>query len=454
MPHGSLVRTARAADAGRARALRSSGAALGARDATASAGVAILAPDTYGWSARALRDGGLRIGTSLLRAPLWPDPQADRGEHRIAYALAPTAGATDRRARSRLARLRRTRTRALVHLRRSRRAGRRDANRPTTVTASSCACASATAKRGASICAAAAACASVERGRCVRASDRGRVARRRRTAELRVARLRPAHVSRSSLSRARAHDRHGPLRFRRHAARRFDRVQARRAPRCRRRRRRARHRCRTALINAYVAEANGFWKKLSQEHLTQPIHDARAQLWSDALVASGVPFDAALAQRCARARTRAIAPTCSSCSPARSTSSCALRARGCKLGIVTQRLRRHAPREDRPARACGRHVDALFLADEMGMVKPDPEIFRLACRTLGQRTGPHRDGRRPLRPRHHRRGRGRPVHGADRHPRDPVARGRPARRTPWSTRSATCSRSSAAGKGPSGERRG
>jgi FMN phosphatase YigB (HAD superfamily) len=29
------------------------------------------------------------------------------------------------------------------------------------------------------------------------------------------------------------------------------------------------------------------------------------------------------------------------------------------------------------------HVDALFLADEMGMVKPDPEIFRLACRTLG-----------------------------------------------------------------------
>jgi alpha-mannosidase len=29
-----------------------------------------------------------------LRSPQWPDPQADRGEHHIAYALTPTAGAT------------------------------------------------------------------------------------------------------------------------------------------------------------------------------------------------------------------------------------------------------------------------------------------------------------------------------------------------------------------------
>lgn len=57
-------------------------------------GVAILAPDSYGWNALALRDGGVRLGTSLLRAPTWPDPGADRGEHQIAYALAPTAGAT------------------------------------------------------------------------------------------------------------------------------------------------------------------------------------------------------------------------------------------------------------------------------------------------------------------------------------------------------------------------
>ncbi len=56
-------------------------------------GLAILAPDTYGWNARGLRGGGVRLGMSLLRAPGWPDPGADRGEHRIAYAYAPTAGA-------------------------------------------------------------------------------------------------------------------------------------------------------------------------------------------------------------------------------------------------------------------------------------------------------------------------------------------------------------------------
>ncbi len=57
-------------------------------------GAAIFAPDTYGWSAQALRGGGMRIGASLLRAPAWPDPGADRGDHAIVYALAPTAGAT------------------------------------------------------------------------------------------------------------------------------------------------------------------------------------------------------------------------------------------------------------------------------------------------------------------------------------------------------------------------
>jgi len=56
-------------------------------------GLAILAPDTYGWNARGLKGGGVRLGMSLLRSPRWPDPTADRREHRIAYAFAPTAGA-------------------------------------------------------------------------------------------------------------------------------------------------------------------------------------------------------------------------------------------------------------------------------------------------------------------------------------------------------------------------
>jgi alpha-mannosidase len=57
------------------------------------AGVALLASDLYGWSATSLRHGGMRIGTSLLRAPVKPDPAVDRGEQQLAYAFAPTAGA-------------------------------------------------------------------------------------------------------------------------------------------------------------------------------------------------------------------------------------------------------------------------------------------------------------------------------------------------------------------------
>lgn len=135
------------------------------------------------------------------------------------------------------------------------------------------------------------------------------------------------------------------------------------------------------LYTAYVAEANGFWKKLSQEHLTLPIHDARAQLWSDALVASGVPLDVELAESCGERYTRYRAAELE-LFPGALELIHALRARGCKLGIVTNGFAAtHHEKIDRAG--LREHVDALFLADEMGMVKPDPEIFRLACRTLG-----------------------------------------------------------------------
>jgi alpha-mannosidase len=57
------------------------------------AGLACLALDTYGWSAR-LVDGGLQLGHSLLRATTWPDPTADEGEHQLSWAYAPLDRAT------------------------------------------------------------------------------------------------------------------------------------------------------------------------------------------------------------------------------------------------------------------------------------------------------------------------------------------------------------------------
>lgn len=54
----------------------------------AGSGLAAICPEKYGWSAR--RDGDHAvIGTSLLRAPKFPDPTADRGRHVFEYGLTP-----------------------------------------------------------------------------------------------------------------------------------------------------------------------------------------------------------------------------------------------------------------------------------------------------------------------------------------------------------------------------
>jgi alpha-mannosidase len=90
--HGSLVRTAYPQTAAE-RAQYEVPAQRWALVDDGERGCAALAPDTYGWNAVGLPKGGVRLGMSLLRSPRWPDPGADRGEHHIAYALAPTAGA-------------------------------------------------------------------------------------------------------------------------------------------------------------------------------------------------------------------------------------------------------------------------------------------------------------------------------------------------------------------------
>jgi len=70
-----------------------------ARDADGD-GLAVLALDTYGWSARRSDDRAIDLGHSLLRGTTWPDPDADLGEHRFAWAFAPFrkvgAGAIER----------------------------------------------------------------------------------------------------------------------------------------------------------------------------------------------------------------------------------------------------------------------------------------------------------------------------------------------------------------------
>jgi alpha-mannosidase len=86
-PHGYVERPA----APRTRAERAKFEAPGQRFGradTADGGLALLVLDTYGWSLRRRR-GVTELGHSLLRAPTWPDPDADRGEATFQWAFAP-----------------------------------------------------------------------------------------------------------------------------------------------------------------------------------------------------------------------------------------------------------------------------------------------------------------------------------------------------------------------------
>ncbi len=92
-PHGVVTRSAlRQTPAERAKFEVPGQRFASVRDVTDD-GLAIFALDTYGWNARVLGKGGIRVGHSLLRGTTWPDARADLGEHRFSYAFAPFAGA-------------------------------------------------------------------------------------------------------------------------------------------------------------------------------------------------------------------------------------------------------------------------------------------------------------------------------------------------------------------------
>ena len=87
-PHGAIARPPRP----RSRVERAKFEACGQRFARLEdgrGGVAFLARDTYGWSLDTGRS--THVGHSLLRAPMWPDPEPDRGEQRFGFELLPFA---------------------------------------------------------------------------------------------------------------------------------------------------------------------------------------------------------------------------------------------------------------------------------------------------------------------------------------------------------------------------
>lgn len=135
-----------------------------------------------------------------------------------------------------------------------------------------------------------------------------------------------------------------------------------------------------ALVDAYEREVSVFWQSLSAEHLDREIANERVRMWSAALAELGIA-DGELAQRAADVYNRARAEGLALFPDSLGVLT-ALRARGCKLGLVTNGFA--ATHHDKIDRLGLRdRMDAFFIADEVGMVKPDPELFRHACRVLG-----------------------------------------------------------------------
>jgi putative hydrolase of the HAD superfamily len=135
-----------------------------------------------------------------------------------------------------------------------------------------------------------------------------------------------------------------------------------------------------ALFAAYESAVMAFWTALTADHLDLGIRAERERMWLDALRTVGLD-DPAVAREAAAAYGQARAGAVE-LAPGAYALLVALRERGCKLGLVTNGFAEtHHDKIDRLG--LRELMDAFFLADEVRMVKPDPELFRHACRVLG-----------------------------------------------------------------------
>ena len=133
------------------------------------------------------------------------------------------------------------------------------------------------------------------------------------------------------------------------------------------------------LKRAYVAQAEGFWKSMDATTLDRNLELVRQELWGAALAEMGIQ-DGALAQVSAenysRYRKKYFKPFPGAIDLLRK-----LREHGIKLGLLTNGFS-VTHREKIAMLQIGEYFDAIFIADEVGMVKPDPLLFAHACTKL------------------------------------------------------------------------
>jgi putative hydrolase of the HAD superfamily len=135
-----------------------------------------------------------------------------------------------------------------------------------------------------------------------------------------------------------------------------------------------------ALKAAYIAQAEGFWKRLTVDALQTKLDLVRKRLWRAALESVGLDNEeiaSRSAQRYNAYRRKYYAPF-----PGAVELLSSLRTQGKKLGMVTNGLS-ETHREKIASLRIGEYFDAIFIADEVGMLKPDPLLFAHACAVLG-----------------------------------------------------------------------
>jgi putative hydrolase of the HAD superfamily len=134
-----------------------------------------------------------------------------------------------------------------------------------------------------------------------------------------------------------------------------------------------------ALKDAYIAEAEGFWQRLTKEQVQVKLSQLRTTMWQNALGTVGLR-DPQLAERSAVNyniyRKKYFSPFPDALDLLKE-----LKARGMKLGLLTNGVS-ETHHEKIALLQISQYFDALFLADEVGMVKPDPLLFAHACRKL------------------------------------------------------------------------
>ncbi len=135
-----------------------------------------------------------------------------------------------------------------------------------------------------------------------------------------------------------------------------------------------------ALAEAYVEEAFAFWGELTAAQLNTRVANIRRQLWAKGLARLGIADDK-LAERCARA-FNAYRREYLTVFPGVLELLRSLRDDGKRIGLLTNGFA-ETHNEKITLLKIRELFDAIFIADEIGMVKPDPQLFAHACTVLG-----------------------------------------------------------------------